>query len=345
MKNKPGTFPLHSKPAYSTISFTLLAAAISNVTGISYEESVEKYIAKPLNLSKTGPKPISEEGMVIAPNNNSETLWEMDFGVNNPGGGYFSSSHDLAVLARSILNPDPEFISQQTVDAWLKPISFGTKIGEAVGYPWEITRTDKLSNRTIVDIYAKDGGIFGYTSRFAVIPSHGIGFVILVSGEGFSPVTALAEALLDAVYPVIDDEATKEVEAAGYTQKFTSGNDSWIEFEIDEQGLKLKSLWARGVDSFAFLKTKIFGESLQDLRPYPTGAIDGDNEEWRLSFNINMPTADIPSKNVYGETCYSWTTVDSFQYGGQALDRLFFKKRNGKVVGVELPGWRLSLKK
>src|SRR4051794_33560509 len=77
------------------------------------------------------------------------------------GGGY-STTHDLSRLARKILNPKTNLLPQEKINVWLKPIPFGTRTADAVGFPWEIRRTAKLTSAKsglTTDIYAKEGAI------------------------------------------------------------------------------------------------------------------------------------------------------------------------------------------
>ena len=62
-------------------------------------------------------------------------------------------------------------MSDATLRAWLKPLVFSSSLSTAaaVGFPWEITRTNALTKRDTVDIYAKDGSIPGFNSRLSLL--------------------------------------------------------------------------------------------------------------------------------------------------------------------------------
>lgn len=70
--------------------------------------------------------------------------------VDNPSGGQFSSLSDLALLAKSILNPrsKPSILSPMTTSEWLKPVVNLFDGVTSVGIPWEITRTTLPYGRT-----------------------------------------------------------------------------------------------------------------------------------------------------------------------------------------------------
>jgi CubicO group peptidase (beta-lactamase class C family) len=82
MSNVQAVFPLHSKPAYSNIAFTLLGYVVRKVTGLPFEAALKKHITVPLGMDRTTFTPISEESMVVAPN--PDVLWSLDFGEHNP---------------------------------------------------------------------------------------------------------------------------------------------------------------------------------------------------------------------------------------------------------------------
>ena len=65
----------------SNVGFSLLGLAISNVTSLSYEESIRQSIILPLGLNSTGfLAPDARSGAI--PKGNS--MWSWDVGINNP---------------------------------------------------------------------------------------------------------------------------------------------------------------------------------------------------------------------------------------------------------------------
>lgn len=345
LKESLPTFPLHSKPAYSNIAFSLLASVVTNVTGLSYESAIEKYIVQPLDLNRTSFSALTEANMVIPPLESANGTWEMDFATYNAAGGAYSTTHDLSILVRALISPTPKILPQQAIDAWLKPLAFGTRIGEAVGFPWEITRTNQLSHRGVVDIYAKDGGIPGYTSRFALLPAFGVGFVVLNGGDGYTTVPALAEAVLAAAFPAVEAAGTREAVQAGYVGRFSAGKNNWMEVVMDGDGLRLVALWSNGVDFYS-RAIEIGGVLSSSWRLYPTGISNGEDEDWRVVIDeVAGPLSELPSMGVFAGACHSWQTVDAVTYGGESVDKIVFKKKGGKVVAVELSAFRITMKR
>jgi hypothetical protein len=259
---------------------------------------------------------------------------------------------DLSALQRAILSPNTTLLTQEKIRNWLQPLTFGTKVGEAVGFPWEISRTNNLSPRRTVDIYGKDGSITGYLSKFALLPSYGIGFVVLTAGPAYGDptFTILTEAVLAALFPALEDATRAEAVDAGYTGRFSAGNDSWVELGMDSgPGLAVEGWYSRGVDYLQSLNT-LYGAAAGGIgslnftwRAYPSEVVNGENEDWRLSIEIpefSTTLAGLGSRNVFAPECHSWQLLGNVMYGGQAVDKFVIKKKGGKVVAIEAPALR-----
>jgi len=249
---------------------------------------------------------------------------------------------------RAILSSDPHLLPQATINAWLQPITFGTDIDTAVGFPWEIVRSSRLSRVRIVDLYTKGGYLPGFTSLLGLIPSSDIGFTIFVGAGGLaSTAVILAEALLARVFPAVEKATMQEVVSAGYTGRFSSGN-STIELALDQlgNGLRIDELVARGVDIMQHLnETGI----IRSMRLYPSEIVhvDGDTEkeDWRLVYDYdNTVHAPLGSVDVFSTICISWVLTGLMgAYNGQQIDRVVIRKNKGQVVSVESPALDLVL--
>ena len=251
---------------------------------------------------------------------------------------------------RAILSSDPHLLPQATINAWLQPITFGTDIDTAVGFPWEIVRSSRLSRVRTVDLYTKGGYLPGFTSLLGLIPSSDIGFTIFV-GEGELASTAivvLAEALLARVFPAVEKATMQEVVSAGYTGRFSSGN-STIELAMDQlgNGLRIDELVARGVDIMQHLNETGIARGLR-LYPSEIVHVDGDTEkeDWRLVYEYdNTVHAPLGSVDVFSTICVSWLlTGQTMIYNGQQIDRVVVRKNKGQVVSVESPALDLVLR-
>lgn len=256
----------------------------------------------------------------------------------------------MAILLRAILSSDSDLLPQATINEWLQPVTFGSEINSAVGFPWEITRTSKLSPIRIVDLYNKDGALPGYSSIFSLIPSSDIGFAIFV-GDGdlvsMAPYV-LAEALLASVFPAVDEATRLEVVDTGYTGNFSAGNSS-IQLVMGEggNGLLVEKWLSRGVDLLALSNSP---GSNTTFRLYPSElvTVDGDTEEevWRVLFETpGLPRPELESEGVFASDCASWGQPGRLLYNGQQADRLVVTKRNGTVESLEFPVLGVVMKK
>lgn len=84
LSNMRPVFPVHSKALYSNVAFELLGYVVENITGLSYEEAVDKYVTKPLGMENTTFKPLSEESMVISQLPDDLNWWQTDLRGYNP---------------------------------------------------------------------------------------------------------------------------------------------------------------------------------------------------------------------------------------------------------------------
>ena len=123
-----------------------------------------------------------------------------------------------------------------------------------MGRPWKIYRTSGLTKRYphTVDIYAKDGGIPGYFSRFALVDEYGIGIVALTEGPK-GVLGLVTEAAMSLVVEAADEEAQKQVQVYVGNHSTTSENVGGVEaqmgIEIDDgPGLRVTNLARNGSD-------------------------------------------------------------------------------------------------
>jgi hypothetical protein len=88
------------------------------------------------------------------------------------------------------------------------------QVGDLVGRPWEIHRTSGLTKRHphTVDVYAKDGGIPEYLSRFALEDEYGIGIVALTTGPK-GVLDSATEAAMSLFVEAVDEEVRKQAQA------------------------------------------------------------------------------------------------------------------------------------
>ncbi|KAF3097191.1 hypothetical protein TWF569_002931 [Orbilia oligospora] len=352
------------RAVYSSLAFTLISLALQNATGKNYTTLLDELVVKPLKLKNTGASPGQTEKAVIPPVDNG---WGADYGFTAPGGGLYSSINDLSALALSILNKS--LLPPSTLRKWLKPTSSTPNLQYSVGLPWEIYRTTNLTpaHPHTIDIYAKDGGAYGYISRIGIIGQYGVGFVVLTAGDT-EALYPIAEATVAMLIPAVEEAARGE--ATKYTGLFggNEGNEGVLaNFTVDNgPGVKLESLFRNGSDILEAI-AKIWesqqvslGPLSKDFRIYPMEVSISQGhgnhriikEDWRIAMEVtgeigSDKKSELPSAGAFAKGCNTWQTYDLLQYGGQPIDRIVFwlDGTTREVVGVEVPFLRSGVLK
>ncbi|KFY17331.1 hypothetical protein V492_00741 [Pseudogymnoascus sp. VKM F-4246] len=355
------------RPAYSSISFTLLAYALEVATGKNFTQYLDEQITRPLHLSSTGASPGNEKKAAIPPIDDNS--WGSDYGDNVAGGGLFSTSNDMSQFIKSILTH--KILSRTEVNTWLKPLSTTPQLNTLVGMPWEIYRSDILTpdHPHTIDLYSKRGSAMGYEAYIGIIDQYGIGFSVLTAGGFSEAATNLADTLLAVLIPAV--ETATRSEAQDYVGNFTSSkeHESAIVTTMDNgPGLILSNLTRNGSDIVGAIQglwanqPVPLGGLSQTLRLYPadvsrsvpvtTKCADGKEttktqveEEWRLQFDIvsgNGAPGKLPSTYLVAGACGTFQTPGMLMYGSEGLDRIVFVKEHGKVVGVKVPSLRVE---
>ena len=364
MANSPAALTPNLSPAYNNEAFALLGLIFYRATGKTYGELIHSEIVEPLNMTNTGVSPGNASRGVI-PTDNS--IWGADFGLNAPQGGLYSSTNDLCKFASAILN-HTILASEGATRAWLKPAGMLPQVGGLVGRPWEIYRTSGLANRYphTVDVYAKDGGIPGYLSRFAPVDEYGIGIVALTAGPK-GVLDSVTEAAMSLVVEAADEEARKQAQVYVGNYSTTIEDVGRVEaqmsIEIDDgPGLRITNLARNGSDMLEairilFISNAAVGSDLSptEWRMYPTEIrrmahvveYGGDVmlEDWRLgiepiAFDVK---SGLPSEGIFRDALASWPMLDSIYYGGRSVDRIVVVRKGKDVVDAEVPALRANL--
>ncbi|EPS39734.1 hypothetical protein H072_6481 [Dactylellina haptotyla CBS 200.50] len=355
VKVNPAT-AVGERAVYSNLAFILISFALHNATGKNYTELLDELVIKPLNLNNTWESPGDNEKAVIPPVDNG---WGLNYTLSVPAGGLYSSLNDLSAVALSILQKT--LLPPSLVRKWLKSTSTTPNLSYSVGLPWEIYRTTNLTPEYphTIDIYAKDGGAYGYVTRFGLIEQYGVGFIVLTAGdtEALYPIVeAAVSGLIAAV-----EEATR-TEALKYTGVFSNGDNGApvvANFSIDHgPGLKLNLLQRNGSDILEAIgiiwssQPVSLGNLSPDFRLYPAEISRNEGlgqgavvkEDWRLALEVTVPTgydkgSQLPNNGAFTKPCPGWQTYDLLYYGGQPIDRVVFwlNVTTREVIGLEVP--------
>jgi hypothetical protein len=363
LANSPAVLTPNLSPAYNNEAFALLGLIFYRATGKTYGELIHSEIVEPLNMTNTGVSPGNTSRGVI-PTDNS--FWGADFGLNAPQGGLYSSTNDLCKFASAILN-HTILPSDSATRAWLKPTGMLPQVRGLVGRPWEIYRTSGLTKRYphTVDVYAKNGGIPGYLSRFALVDEYGIGIVALTVGPK-AVLDSVTKTAMSLLVEAADNEARKQAQVYVGNYSTTTADVGHVEVQMgididDGPGLRVMNLTRNGSDILEAIRILFISNSVvaSDLSPtewriYPTeiqrmAHVDeygGDVvlEDWRLGIEpiVFDVKSGLPSEGIFRDALASWPMLDSVYYGGRSVDRVVVVK--GKdVVGVEVPALRANL--
>ena len=373
-------FSPNYSPSYINLAFAVLGLALARETNQSYSDLIAT-LSSSLNMQSTGISTGNTSLAVIPPPDpvtGIPSSWGSNFGVNAPQGGLYSTTNDMARFMRAIISHDTRILSTSSeIDGWLKPHSMTSMQNVFVGAPWEIYRLGpgKLSSRidTTVDLYVKDGGVVGYSSRMILIPSYGIGVIVLTAGPTGRALEAVSEAVVAKVIPAVDEVARRQARRV-YAESYESiGREVEMNFTVsidDGPGMRVKELHRNGSDILFALRViqqssvVVASRLSEEWRVYPArwGAARQetirdqnrnerrvDVEEWRLNFN---PTPLIreqerkesgllrAGKGVFKDAVGSWLGIDSVYYGGEAADRFeCWRAAEGDTRGDVL-GWR-----
>ncbi|MCK9211290.1 MAG: serine hydrolase [Ignavibacteriaceae bacterium] len=172
---QPGT-----KYLYSTLAYNLLAEIIEQVSGLSFEDYLQKNIFEPTKMNSTKLDFYNK----IIPNRakgykkNSLREFEnapiADLTIKFPGGGVLSTVEDLLKFSNGLLQN--KLIKKQTLDSMLTETILlnGTKIQYGLGLGFG---TDKYGRK----YYGHAGGGTGFVSQFMCYPDLNLASVHLIN--------------------------------------------------------------------------------------------------------------------------------------------------------------------
>jgi len=208
---------------YSNIDFTLLGRVIESVTGKSWKDYLSENVFAPIGMNRTTAylAPCLSDANLAAPivigRSGPEPSQVMKTDrTMHAAGGVMSTTRDLTKYALGFLNggvsEDRRFLKESSVaDAFAHqsttPQSGSIRKLSGYGYAWSVG-----DYRDIKGFVAHSGGYTGYNAYIAMVPSKGVGIVVLTntggSGEGFC--TVIAVDMLDRLlgYPI--DEGVRK---------------------------------------------------------------------------------------------------------------------------------------
>jgi len=172
--------PQNTVPHYSNLGLALLGRALEKAVSIRYEDYVERFILRPLNMSmSTFDYQKVEDQMAIGtdylPNGTPIPAQIENLGWGNPMGGLFCSSKDMSKLISLMFRTDKpaddghQILDGNSISEMLEPtILFNDGTG-GFGLPWEFNYTSNIY------VKSKAGELAGYSTQLAIVPDIKLG--------------------------------------------------------------------------------------------------------------------------------------------------------------------------
>ena len=164
--NRPLLFEPGTKYKYSSDGYAVLGFIIERVTGLSYEQALQKFIADPLHLKNTGYKDhlaVIEKKAQGYAKTFSGIRRGRQIGIN-PAGGSYSTIHDLFIWEQALYTD--KLITQNSKDLVF------TKTPYLVGYGWQINNNYFSSSTDSIKMVRCTGSLPGFNSLVVRFPEH-----------------------------------------------------------------------------------------------------------------------------------------------------------------------------
>ena len=161
---RPLLFEPGTKYSYSSDGYAVLGFIIEKITGLSYEQALQKFILDPLNMKNTGYKDhlaIIEKKAQGYAKSLSGISRGRQIGIN-PAGGIYSTIHDLFLWEQALYTG--RIITQKSKDLVF------TKTPYLVGYGWQISNNYFNSSSDSVKMIRCTGSLPGFNSLVVRFP-------------------------------------------------------------------------------------------------------------------------------------------------------------------------------
>ena len=194
------SFEPGSQFVYNNSGYFILGAIIEQLTGMTYEEALHKYILDPLELKDTGYDTFKEiipkrsTGYVRTALGFSHADY-LDMSVPYAAGSMYSTVEDLYKWDLSLKTE--KLLPAKYMAEIFKPRVSG--LGAKYGYGWMIKRTLSPDSKDSITIIAHGGGINGYSSYNMRVIEPGYVVTIADNATGSSQ-TEIANLILNVLY-------------------------------------------------------------------------------------------------------------------------------------------------
>jgi serine beta-lactamase-like protein LACTB, mitochondrial len=196
---EPGT-----KREYTTLGYNLLAGIIENVSGMSFEEYLNKNIFQPAEMNSTyleyQPKIIYNKARGYIKNNfrKFENAALADLSIKFPGGGIISTCEDLLKFSQKLISF--KLVKSSTLDTMLIPTI--TKNKDTVYYGLGVSFSIDEKGRKF---FGHSGGGTGFTGELIIYPGKSLAAVYLTNVRDRNldnPAKSFVSIVLDNNYEI-----------------------------------------------------------------------------------------------------------------------------------------------
>ncbi|EGC35476.1 hypothetical protein DICPUDRAFT_152208 [Dictyostelium purpureum] len=162
--------PQNQMVHYSNLGVSLLGNALSKAIQMPYEQYIENYILKPLEMTgSTFNYSSIQDNLALGVQRTSNGSWEIvenrqTLGWSNPSGGLFSTTSDISKFIIFLLNGNEEILKSSTLNEMLLPMYLDNDGSSAYGTPFEFY----YDSGNEIWYQSKAGIATGYRSQVAL---------------------------------------------------------------------------------------------------------------------------------------------------------------------------------
>jgi len=249
------SFEPGSQFLYNNSGYFILGAIIEQLTGMTYEAALHKYILDPLELKDTGYDSYSK----IIPNRATgytrtavgfKTAPYLDMSVPYAAGSMYSTVEDLYKWDLSLKTEN--LLAAKYVMELFKPRIDAR--GQKYGYGWMINRTISPDDKDSITIIAHGGGVNGFSSYNMRVIEPGYVVTIADNATGSSQVEISnlilnllygkdyknpAKRLIPLIYNAINEDGVDDAIRLFNELKNDKDNFSYTENDINQLGYLL----------------------------------------------------------------------------------------------------------
>lgn len=219
------TSDFRTKFDYDNLMYIIAGAVVAKVSGMSWEDFIQKKIFDPLGMTESAPDYdlLKNKNNVIdahAPVNGKVQVIHRDWkDVANPAGGIYSSVHDMSKWIIMQMNdgkygPDlnKQLLSEKTHEEMWTPQTIIPVHGKTTykthfasyGLGWF------LSDEMGYKVPTHTGGLAGIVTQVTLIPELKLGIIVFTNQQSGAAFTAITNTIKDGYYGIKGIDRVKE---------------------------------------------------------------------------------------------------------------------------------------